>query len=46
MPYELSITRQMQVANPAQYINDCCVGGDLVSAALLQGLQTRYGQVD
>ena len=34
------------MANTARYINDCCVGGDVVLAALLPALQTRYGQVD
>ena len=46
MPYELSFTKQIDVANTARYINDCCVGGDVVSAALLPALQARYGQVD
>jgi hypothetical protein len=46
MPYELSFTKQIEVANPGLYINDCCVGGDVVSAALLPALEARYGQVD
>jgi hypothetical protein len=46
MPYELSFTKQIEVANPGLYINDCCVGGDVVSAALLPALKARYGQVD
>lgn len=46
MPYELSFPKQMDVANTARYINDCCIGGDVVSAALLPALQARYVQVD
>ena len=46
MPYELSFTKQVEVANPARYINECCVGGDIVSAALLPALHARYGHVD
>ncbi len=46
MPYELSFTKRVDVADPARYINDCCIGGDIVSAALLPALQARYGHVD
>lgn len=46
MPYELSFTKQLDVTNPARYINECCVGGDLVLAALLPALEARYGQLD
>ena len=41
MPYELVFTKQLSVANPGRYINDCCVGGDVVSAALLPALEAR-----
>jgi hypothetical protein len=46
MPYEISFTKRLKVADPARYINECCIGGDIVSAALLPALQARYGQVD
>ncbi len=46
MPYEFSFTEQVNVADRARYINDCCVGGDIVSAALLPALQARCGQID
>ena len=46
MPYELSFTKQVEVSDPTQYINECCVGGDVVSAALLPTLQEEYGEID
>ena len=46
LPYELSFTKRLDVTNPARYINECCVGGDLVLAALLPALEARYGQAD
>jgi hypothetical protein len=46
MPYEISFTKRLEIADPARYINECCIGGDIVSAALLPALQARYGQVD
>jgi hypothetical protein len=29
-----------------QYINDCCIGGDVVLTQLLPALRTRYGDVE
>jgi len=46
MPYELSFTKHLEVPNRARYINECCIGGDVVSAALLPALRGRYGEVD
>ena len=46
MPYELSFTKRIEAPKPARYINECCVGGDIVSEALLPALQARYGKVD
>ncbi len=46
MPFELSFTKRVDVADTARYVNDCCIGGDVVSAALLPALQARYGHVD
>jgi len=46
MPYELSFTRKVEVTDRTRYINECCIGGDVVSAALLPALQARYGKAD
>src|SRR5262249_818057 len=35
VPYELSFTRPIGIRDREQYINDCCVGGDIVRDALL-----------
>ena len=45
MPYELSFTRRVTVTDPEQYINDCCIGGDLVLEQLLPALRARYGDL-
>ena len=46
MPYELSFTKRVEIADPDRYINECCIGGDVVSAALLPALKARYGNID
>lgn len=43
MPYELSFTRRVAVTDREQYINDCCIGGDMVLSQLLPALRARYG---
>ncbi len=35
VPYELSFTKRVAIADREQYINECCVGGDAVVARLL-----------
>jgi hypothetical protein len=45
MPYELEFTRPFTAADRQQYINDCCIGGDVVSADLLPAIRARYTQV-
>jgi hypothetical protein len=45
MPYELSFTRLVPVADRKRYINDCCIGGDVVLDALLPALRARYEDV-
>ena len=42
MPYILSFAKALQPADSEQYINDCCIGGDIVLARLLPALRTRY----
>ena len=46
MPYELSFTKRVEVFDRTRYINGCCIGGDVVSAALLPALQAHYGKVE
>ena len=45
MPYELSFTRRVAVTDREQYINDCCIGGDIVLSQLLPALRARYGDL-
>ena len=45
MPYQLSFTHPVVIGNRADYINECCVGGDLVLDQLLPALRERYGDV-
>lgn len=45
MPYILSFTKPVEVADSEQYINDCCIGGDLVLDQLLPVLRQRYGEL-
>ena len=42
MPYEVSFTKRVPVVDREQYINDCCVGGDVVVDHLLPTVQARY----
>jgi hypothetical protein len=43
MPYIVSFVKPLQVAEREQYINDCCIGGDVVLEHLLPALRARYG---
>lgn len=45
MPYQLSFTHPVVIGNRADYINECCVGGDIVLDQLLPALRERYGDV-
>jgi hypothetical protein len=45
VPYELSFARRVAITDREQYINDCCIGGDVVLAQLLPALRARYGDV-
>lgn len=46
MPYELTFTKIVPIADPDLYINDCCVGGDVVLDQLLPMLHTRYKDIE
>jgi hypothetical protein len=43
MPYELSFTKKLQLADTEQYINECCIGGDIVLEVFLPQLRREYG---
>jgi hypothetical protein len=43
MPYIVGFVKPLEVADPEQYINDCCIGGDIVLGQLLPALRERYG---
>jgi hypothetical protein len=45
MPYELSFTKRLQIHEREHYINECCVGGDLVVNQLLAPVEARYEDV-
>lgn len=44
MPYELSFTKRVAITDREQYINDCCIGGDVVTDQLLPTIRARYGR--
>lgn len=46
MPYELTFTRSLQIINREKYINECCVGGDIVVDQLLPSIRQHYGDVE
>jgi len=45
MPYIVTFRKPVAVSDRGQYINDCCVGGDIVLDRLLPALRTTYGAV-
>jgi hypothetical protein len=46
VPYEVSFTRRVPIVDRAAYINECCVGGDIVAEQLLPAVLARYGDAD
>ena len=42
MPYEIAFTRPVSITDREHYINECCVAGDQVAAALLPSITPRY----
>jgi hypothetical protein len=46
MPYIVSFLKPVSVPDREQYINDCCIGGDLVLEQLLPALRERYGHLE
>ncbi len=45
MPFELSFTKRIAVNDPEIYFNECCWGGDRVSARLLPMIRENYESV-
>lgn len=43
MPYKLTFSKQVEIADTDLYINDCCIGGDVVLDRLLPALRAKYG---
>lgn len=43
MPYIVTFSKPIQIADVDLYINDCCIGGDVVLDRLLPALRERYG---
>jgi hypothetical protein len=46
MPYELSFSTRVPIADRESYINECCVGGDAVIDRLLPLVRQRYAHVN
>ena len=42
MPYIVSFVKPVVIVDPEQYINDCCIGGDIVLEQILPALRERY----
>jgi hypothetical protein len=45
MPYEISFTKQLSISDRDQYINECCIGGDVVVNQLLPQIRERYTEI-
>lgn len=45
MPYILSFVKPVEILDSEQYINDCCIGGDIVLQELLPSLGARYEDI-
>ena len=45
MPYEVAFVKPVAIVDRQQYINDCCVAGDIVVDALLPAIRQRYAGI-
>ena len=45
MPFEVAFTKPVTIVDREQYINECCVGGDIVVDQLLPAVRARYADV-
>lgn len=46
MPYALTFRKPFKITNSEQYINECCIGGDLVLDQLLPALKESYDDIE
>jgi len=46
MPYEIVFARDLPPLDGEQYINECCIGGDIVVNQLLPAVRARYTDVE
>jgi hypothetical protein len=45
MPYEVCFTKRVSIVDREQYINTCCIGGDVVVNLLLPSVRARYTDI-
>jgi len=45
MPYEVCFTKRVPIVDREQYINTCCIGGDVVVDQLLPSVRARYTDI-
>ena len=45
MPYEVCFTKHVPIVDREQYINTCCIGGDVVVNQLLPSVRARYTDI-
>lgn len=45
MPYTLNFNKNVEIEDREKYINECCVGGDIVLDQLLPALRKQYGEL-
>ena len=46
MPFVIRFRKPVNVADDEPYLNDCCVGGDVVLDRLLPSLREKYGALE
>lgn len=46
MPFEIAFVKPVGIVDRDQYINDCCIGGDIVVDALLPAIERGYTRID
>jgi hypothetical protein len=45
MPYEVSFTKRVPIVDRDQYINECCISGDIVIDQFLPSVRAHYTDV-
>ena len=46
MPFSIRFRKPVDVTEAEPYINDCCIGGDVVLEHLLPALRQTYGDLE